>query len=472
MTITPSLGIPRMSENTRAYDVVVVGATRAGIAAANEALQRGLAVCLLDAHPMTGLHESLWLDLRQRIGSLRTALENKGLELIRRQAAHEIWSELASCDQERFLLDTLRPLSDAGIVLLRGSAHFVSPSCLELADGTQILASAFVIATGTAPRRPARFQFDDRTVFDSHAFLRAPRRPPRSVVIVGADWTGCEWANMCCSVGAKVTLIDRRSRLLRALDAEVRLAVQSGLHEMGVDIVLEEELVSVNEGPHGGCCIRLASGRSEVADILLVLAGSTGNTHELELAELGVHLDPFGHVLVDDSFQSSVEGIFAIGSVTDPIGLAPSSLLQASIALSAATGDTPAFRMDVPWVLHSSVEVAMCGLTEEACTMLDIEVDVGRATSPQPSHHMPHLAKVVVARSDGRVLGAQMAGPGASEAIHLASESVDRSMSIEDCAQLSCTERTMAELYWAALQSTIVQRQRGAHNNHAGEASQ
>ena len=470
MTITPSLGIPRMSENTRAYDVVVVGATRAGIAAANEALQRDLAVCLLDAHPVAGIHESLWLDLRRRTGFLRAALENKGLELIRRDAAREIWSELASCDQERILLDSLRPLSDAGVVVLRGSAHFVSPSCLELADGTQILSRAFVIATGTAPRRPGRFRFDDRTVFDSQTFLRAPR-PPRSVVIVGADWTGCEWANMCCSVGAKVTLIDRRSRLLRALDAEVRLAVQSSLHEMGVDIVLEEEFVSVNEGPHGGCCIRLASGRNEVADRLLVLAGSTGNTHELELAELGVQLDAFGHVLVDDCLQSSVEGIFAIGSVIDPIGLAPSSLLQASVAVSAATGETPSFRTGVPWVLHSSVEVAMCGLTEEACAMLDIAVDVGRATSPQPSHHMPHLAKVVVARSDGRILGAQMVGPGAAEAIHVASESVDRNVPLEDCAQLCCTERTMAELYWAALQSTIVQRQRGAHSGIAGETS-
>lgn len=451
--------------NVQTYDVAVVGATRAGIAAAKEAQRRGLRVCLLDPHPGAGVHESLSLDLRHRMGSLRAALDCKGSEPVRRRAAQKIWRDIASCNRERFLRDSLRPLSDAGVALFKGCARFVSPSRMKLASGTQIQASAVVVATGATPRRPARFPFDGRTTFDSHSFTHALQLP-RSVVIVGADWSGCEWAYACSSVGAKVTLIDRRWRLLRALDAEVRLAVQSGLHEMGVDIVLEEEIVSIAEGPHGGRCIRLGSRRAEVAESLLVLAGNIGNTSRLGLAEQGVQLEPLGHVFVDEFFQSSVKGIFAIGAVTDPVGLAPSSLLQASVVIAAATGEEPSLWTGAPWVLHSAVEVGMCGLTEETCDKLDIAVDVGRATSTRPSNDVVCLAKVIVARSDGRVLGAQLSGPGASEAIHLASDCVDRNMSIEDCSRLGCTEGTMTELYWAALQSALTQHQGGAHHGH------
>ena len=441
------------------YDLVVVGATTAGISAAKEARRRGLATALLDPQPLAFAHEIRWTELHRRIGSLTEALAcDDSLAPLRREAVRTIWRAITA-------EDGFRSNADAEYPCFTGAAKFVSPSRVDLASGQQIHAGAFIIATGAEPRRPSRFDFSWPAVRTSHSILRDPS-PPLSVVILGADWLGCEWASLCASAGSEVVLVDRRTRLLRALDADVRIAVQTGLHEMGVVIVLDEELVAVTEGPHGECHVELSSGREEIADRLLVLAGKTGNTRDLGLEELAVDLDPLGHVLIDDCFQSSVEGILAIGSVADPMGLAASGRTQAHMALDAVLGRPTDRWMSAPWILRSSLEVGMCGLTEEACTMLEIPVVVGRAETAQSDGGTPHFCKIVVGRADGRILGGQIVGPGASDAIHLASDAVERNVCLEDCIQLGTAAGTAVELYWQGLQSASGQLRSAGDRSH------
>lgn len=449
------------------YDVVVVGATRAGIAAAEAALERDLSVAVVDGFQDALAHEKLWSELLLQTSVLRDGLAdmaNSGR--LYREAVRQTWRDLRSPRRAGFEglqagFETRCPR----FTTLEGPARFLTPSRIKLGCGTELEASTFVIAVGASPRRPTRFHFDGQMICDAHQFIHAIE-PPRSVTIVGADWLGCEWAFVCASAGVKVTLLDRRSRLLRALDADVRLAVQSALHDMGVEIVLNEELASVEEGPHGECRIQLSSGREEVCERLLILAGQHGNCDQLGLAELGVSMDSRHHIMVDDSFQSSVSGIFSIGAASDPMGLAPSASLQAELVLAAATGETPtAASLTFPWVLHSAVEVAMCGLTEEACKTLDVEVVVGRAASGKLDHCPSRLAKGVVDCDRGRLLGVQLAGPGAAEAICLASNWIDRDGHIEEGNRIGGSENTMTELCCRALRSAATAWQRDGRSS-------
>jgi NAD(P) transhydrogenase len=437
------------------FDVVVVGTTRAGAAAVDSAREQGLSVVVVDSFPHARIYEDHWSELSLQTSAVRSAQVHRDpAARVYRETIRQLWKDAASTHR-RDRCDTSHRTdeSDRGVTVFQGPARFVSPSCLELGCGSLVEGGAFVIATGSSSRHPERFDFGAEAICDVEkivGFIESPR----SVVIVGADWLGCEWAFVCASAGAEVTLIDRRSRLLRALDSELRFAVQSSLLEMGVEIALNEEIHDVETGQHGECRVHMSSGRVQVAERLLVLAGDRGNSGELGLAAIGVEMDSLGHIVVDDAFQSSVDGIFAIGAVSDPMRLGPSSTHQAHIALASVTANSfvkpPSI---VPWILRSAVEVAMCGMTQESCSVLDLDTVAATAANSKCEGSSLRLAKVVVSPGNGRLLGVQMAGAGSSEAIALAAAFMESDCHVSHCSLIGGSEDSMAELLCRALRS-------------------
>ena len=437
------------------YDIAVIGSTSAALAAAELARERGLSVVVVTDGAEAVDNETRWTDLLLKTGAARNAFSNpRSTKGVYHHTVKQAWRNASATPSrtfETFAQGTASP--DGRFSISRGAARLRSRSRLELPCGTGIDAGALIIANGASPRRPARFDFRSPAICDADEMIHFGE-PPRSVVILGADWIGCEWAFVCASTGAEVTLVDRRSRLLRALDSDIRLCVQSSLIEMGIDIVLDEEVDEVENGEHGEVRVRFSSGRRQVAEKLLVLAGQQANSQALGLSELGVQLDPYGHIMVDDSFQSSVSGVYGIGAVSDPTGLGPSSTLQAHIAVASATGQTGGrLPLALPWVLRSAVEVAICGLTEEACAALGLDTAVHMAQSPEAADGFPRVAKVVVSNVDGRLLGVQIAGSGAAESISLASSLIDQDCRQGKCDQVGVSENTTTDLFCRAMRS-------------------
>jgi dihydrolipoamide dehydrogenase len=250
--------------------------------------------------------------------------------------------------------------------------------------------------------------------------------------------------------------------MLRAVDSEVRSMLQSSLLEMGVDVVLREKITALEVGPHGECQIELGSGRKLVSERLLVLSGQIGNTVDLGFDEIGVQTDESNHVVVDDDYRTSVEGIYAIGSVIDPLGLGHPVTLQAEVAVASATGEPlDGSPYDPAWALYSATEVAMCGLTQEVCAMLDLETVSTSAGCTDTGRGSSRFAKVVVNASTGRILGAQLAGAGAPEAIGLVSSLIGRDVHIEECARISGPEGTLTGLCSDAIRSALAELRTG-----------
>jgi len=348
----------------------------------------------------------------------------------------------------------------------------LSATEVELADQMCLSSNAIVIATGASPRHPKFFDFSKDSICDVQELVRN-QDPPRSITIVGADWTGCEWAFVCASTGAEVTLVDRRSRMLRAVDSEVRGVLQSSLIEMGVDVVLCEKIADWSLGSHGECQIKLGSGRIQVSERLLVLEGQCGNIAGLGLGELGVQTDDHDHIAVDDDYQSSVKGIFAIGAVSDPQGLGHAASLQAEIAVASVVGDSSRdFPYDPAWTLYSATEIALCGLTQEACETLGLETVAATAVSEESTGRSSRLAKVVVNASTGRMVGVQLAGPGAPEAIGLAADLVGREAHIRECVRVSGPDGTLAGLCAQAFRLALAELKAGRFGTEWSDVSQ
>ena len=175
-----------------------------------------------------------------------------------------------------------------------------------------------------------------------------------------------------------------------------------------------------------GLEVRLAEGEVLRPDKVFYSAGRTGNTENLGLERVGVDLDPKGRIVVDETFRTSVAGIYAAGDVIGPPSLASVSMEQGRVAVCYAFGISFKDTVDpvAPLGVYSIPEVAMCGLTEDVALSRGLNVEVGRGWFESNSRAViagstEGLVKLVFDRADRRLLGVHILCEGAGELVHL-----------------------------------------------------
>jgi NAD(P) transhydrogenase len=430
------------------HGVIVIGGGPAGTQAALEAARLGLGVLLADPAPQPGAGSG--------VPSMLTAA-------VLRAAAHGARpdpSELAlrrDAALAHELAESQRRLARAGVRVARGRATLRTSGDVAIEGHGVHRAEQVVIATGSRARRPARFPFDDRVVCDADSILRLEGGLPRSLVIVGAEVAGCEFACLFAALGANVTLVERRRRLLRCADPEILDLLHREMQALGVVVALEEEIEGIEVAAPGAephAVVRLGSGRSEVCDRLLVLAGREGAVDAAELSAAGIELDAQGFVVVDEFFQTTRPGVYAIGDVAGPplrAGIAPH---QARSAIFHAAGREPP-NAECPMTVHTRPELAVVGMIEEALKRLDLRYGVGRAEfSPLQRGELGGgargLLKLTFAREDRRLLGVQIVGPGATELIHLGAMMIQVGGTVEQLVDQVYAHPSLSEAYRAA----------------------
>src|SRR3954465_2209746 len=207
--------------------------------------------------------------------------------------------------------------------LLPGDAVFVDDQTVHIdGAGEPIHAHRIVIAAGTRPARPSTVDFDDRTIIDSDGLLKLESRVPRTMTVVGAGVIGVEYASMFGALGAKVTVVDQRDRVLSFLDDEIGEAFQYLLCRNNVTFRLREKVEAVERVEGRGAKLRLASGKEVMSETVLYATGRQGDTETLNLAAAGLGTDKRGRLTVDDQYRTGVAHIFAVGDVAGPPGLA------------------------------------------------------------------------------------------------------------------------------------------------------
>ncbi|HEX5780955.1 MAG TPA: FAD-dependent oxidoreductase, partial [Solirubrobacteraceae bacterium] len=198
--------------------------------------------------------------------------------------------------------------------LLPGQAYFVDANTVKMeGDDEPIRAHRIVIASGTHPARPKSVEFDDRTVIDSDGLLKLEHHVPRSMIVVGAGVIGVEYASMFGALGTKVTVIDKRDRVLNFLDGEIGEAFQYLLRRRNVTFRLRESVAAVDldvdaRGPR----VRLESGKELISETVLYAVGRQGDTAHLHLDRAGLEADSRGRIPVDESHCTAVPHIFAV----------------------------------------------------------------------------------------------------------------------------------------------------------------
>jgi NAD(P) transhydrogenase len=448
------------------YDVLVVGSGPGGQKAAIAAAKLGRRVALVERRHMVGgvcintgtipsktLREAVLyltgLNQRELYGQSYRLKEDITVADLAARTQHVIGREI----------DVIRSqLSRNRVRLLTGTASFTDPHTLRVRDeaGAELTVTAerIIIAAGTVPARPDTVNFDDRTIVDSDGVINLDR-VPRSMVVVGAGVIGIEYASMFAALGSKVTVVERRDRMLEFCDAEVVEALKYHLRDLAVTFRFGEEVAAVERHANGAIAV-LDSGKRIAADTVMYSAGRQGATDGLDLGRAGLGADARGRIAVDDCYRTTVPHIYAVGDIIGFPALAATSMDQGRLAAYHACGEPARAMHDLqPIGIYTIPEISFVGATEDALTRDRTPFEVGVARYRELARGQIigdsyGVLKLLVSPETRRLLGVHVFGTGATELVHIGQAVMGCDGTVDYLVDAVFNYPTLAESYKVA----------------------
>jgi len=453
------------------YDLLVVGSGPAGQRAAIQAAKLNKRVALVERKAVVGgvcintgtipsktLREAvLYLSgyrLHGLYGASYTVKQNITMEDLQFRTQHVVGHEV---DVTRHQLLRNR------VEVLAGTASFVDPHTIKVAEvdshlTREVSADKVVLATGTEVTRDESIHFDGKRIVSSDDILGL-QQLPRSLTVVGAGVIGLEYASIFAALGVRVTLVDKRHRLLPFVDAEVIDTLAYHLREARVTLRLGEEvsgMEQITDAFGDRVRIHLASGKQIISDAALYSVGRTGATGSLDLGAAGLSADDRGRLPVNEHYQTAVPHIYAVGDVIGFPSLASTSMEQGRLAACHAFG-VPATSVPAlfPYGIYSIPEISMVGRTEEELTEQGVPYEVGKAhyreiARGQIIGDSTGLLKLIFDLDSHALLGVHIIGEGASELVHIGQAVLAFGGPVEYFVNTVFNYPTLAECYKTA----------------------
>jgi NAD(P) transhydrogenase len=340
--------------------------------------------------------------------------------------------------------------------VINGIARFVDPHTMAISGGEErrISAEKIVIATGTRPHRPTTVEFDNQTILDSDGLLLLERLPA-SIVVVGAGIIGIEYASMFAALGTKVTVVEKRHRLLDFVDSQIAEGLQYHLRDLGVVFRFGEAVTAV-ERHDGATMSLLESGKRIPAEVVLYAAGRQGETGDLDLKIAGLDANERGYIEVGPDFRTAVDHIYAAGDVIGWPSLAATSMEQGRLAAAHAL-DQPTHSMSelLPFGIYTIPEISYVGRNEEELTDAACPYEIGisryrELARGQILGDSYGMLKLLVSLEDRTLLGVHVLGTNATELVHIGQAVMGNGGTVDYLVDAVFNYPTLAESYKVA----------------------
>ncbi|GAC1633441.1 MAG: Si-specific NAD(P)(+) transhydrogenase [Candidatus Acidiferrum sp.] len=353
---------------------------------------------------------------------------------------------------------TRAQLSRNGIEVLNGVASFIDPHKVKVVGTrgqSEYQAESIVVASGTKPAMSTLVPFNNTTIINSDQVLQMPDIP-KTLIVVGGGVIGVEYTCMFATLGVRVTLIEKRPRLLEFADAEMVEALSYHLRDRRVTMRLNEEVESVEELPDKSVVANLKSKKKVNGDALLYAVGRQGNVDELNLAAAGLEADSRGRIKVDENYRTAQPHIFAVGDVIGFPSLGSVSMEQGRIAAANAAGikihSNPAH---YPYGIYTIPEISFIGQTEDQLTDAGVPYEIGVAyfreiARGQIRGDTTGRLKLIFSPDTKLLLGIHIIGEGASELLHIGQAVLALKGTVEYFVDTVFNYPTLAECYKAA----------------------
>lgn len=462
----PKLASGPISHNTADgmhAEVVVIGGGPGGYAAAFRAADLGKKVILIDRRPQLG-------GVCLNVGCIPSKALLHAAKVI--EDARDARHHGIDFGEPKVDLDSLRSWKDdvvtrltsglcglakrRKVTVLQGEARFTSSNMISVTDDHGEKSVAFehaIIAAGSEPAVLPFLPHDDPRVIDSTGALELSHIPKRMLVL-GGGIIGLEMATVYLALGASVTIVEMTDQLVPGADKDLVAPLMKRLQERCENIRLRTKVTNV-VAEDAGLMVHFAGpdGSTEVEsfDLLLVAIGRVPNGGRIQAGAAGVVVDERGFIAVDAQMRTSVPHIFAVGDVVGQPMLAHKATHQGHVAAEVVAGHKSGFDAKViPAVAYTDPEIAWVGLTETEAAANGVKVGKGKfpwaASGRALSMGRPEgLTKLLFDETSGRVVGAGVVGPNASDLIAEAALAIEMGATAADIGLTIHPHPTLAE---------------------------
>jgi pyruvate/2-oxoglutarate dehydrogenase complex dihydrolipoamide dehydrogenase (E3) component len=420
-------------EPRSAYDLAIVGAGPAGLAAAESAARLGFSVILIERNRLGGnslnvgsVPSKAIIRTAHVYGTMREA-EEFGAP-IPKEPALEFGEVMARMRRIRMRISehhSVHELTRLGIDIFFGSARFDSPGVLLVGD-TRVHFKKALIATGARPRAPDIAGLDQTGYRTSETIFELTALPNRLVVIGGGP-LGCELAQAFCRLGSHVTIVQNDPKFLPREERDAAEILTRSMARDGVEIRLNTTVVGARcEGRAKILHVVNSGNESDIqADEVLLSIGRVPNVEELDLETAGVDFDPDQGIRIDDFLRSTNPNVYAAGDVCLELKFTNAAQSSACMAVQNALMKMEQRKSGsaIPWCTFCDPEIAHIGLhvweaRQQAIPIRSFTVmmhDVDRSITDGQN---TGFVKVHVAEGSDRILGATIVASRASELIN------------------------------------------------------
>ncbi len=418
------------------FDVCVIGSGPGGYVAAIRASQLGLKTAVVEKSNLGGVCLNIGcIPTKALLKSAQVAeyLQNAGDYGFQTSDVTTDFSKIIKRSRNaakkmskgvQFLLKTNK------IEVISGKGVFDSSKELRVLDENdketgKIRAKHFIVATGARPRELPNLKIDGSMVIDSEGAMKLDQQPEK-MVVVGAGAIGIEFAYFYHTLGTEVTVVELQKHILPVEDADISKELEKIYKKKGMKILTESSVEKVTKKGDGVLVtIKTSDGEEKVeADVVLSAVGVTGNVEGIGLEEIGVKVEK-GAIQVDrKTYQTSVEGVYAIGDVTGAPWLAHKASHEGIRCVERIAGKNPQpinYR-NIPGCTYCQPQVASVGLTEAKALEAGYKIKVGKfpfqANGKAVGAGKPDgFVKVIFDEKYGEWLGCHMIGADVTDMI-------------------------------------------------------
>lgn len=411
------------------YQLFVVGGGPAGYVAAIRGAQLGMKVAIAERSKLGGtcLNRGC-IPTKSLLHSANIYAECSKLEEM------GIFAENVSYDMKKIherkanVVESLRAgvaqLLDAnGVDVIAGNA-IISGENVVTVDGTSYAADKILVAAGSAPSRPPIPGLNLEGVVTSDEILEGTVKDYKSLVIIGGGVIGVEMASVYSALGCQVTIVEALDRILANMDKEFSQKMAMLMKKRGVQIYCSSMVEKIEQSEDGlKCCFTQKNQTQSVtAEGVLVSIGRRPNTKDLFLENITPELNR-GFIAVNEQYESSIPGIYAVGDVIGGIQLAHKAEAEGMAAVELMNGNQPSVDLKlVPSCIYTSPEIASVGITADDAKKEGRAVKTGKYLMNGNGKSVielqdPGFIKVVFDEETDALLGIQMMCGRASDLI-------------------------------------------------------
>ncbi|EOL47781.1 dihydrolipoyl dehydrogenase [Enterococcus caccae] len=429
------------------YDLIVIGAGPGGYVAAIKAAQLGMRVALVEGNRVGGtclnrgcIPTKALLHSAETVRKIKNA-STEGIHIKELQINMEEVYEKKNKVVGNLVQGIEGLVKANNIELIFGAAKIIKPGVIEIA-GTIYETKKIMIATGSKPALPPIPGSDLQGVVTSNEILTEAKNY-ESLIIIGGGVIGVEFATIFNALGCAVTIIETADTLLPNFDKEIAKKLAMTLKKQGIKIATKSIVTNISEEQQLTCTYT-SNGKENVitGDAVLIATGRKANFEGLFTSELAIKIED-QTIWVDENFETSVKGIYAIGDVASQgTQLAHLASAQGVNAILKMNQQPIEYNLEIiPSCVYTTPEIASIGMTEAKAKELDIPVKIGKYNMAGNGKTMIAgttlgFIKVIAESESGKIIGAQLMCDRATDMISEFTTAIVNGLSIHEVTSI------------------------------------